>query len=444
MLNAIYSFHLNWDKLNSITNKEFYGKIFPGKPYSNKTLRNRLNELTVVAKKFIVMKESENEESQNNLMLLKGLRERKRFGLFRSEFEKINNEIDKDSSKSHYNSEIKLLSAYVYLENQDYKKTFESFRNHTDYKLTYYLENIFEMMLEFESEKQYDINTKNNIAYDLINNFKTDNFIKTIEQKNDVSYLFVLLYYYLYKSFKDLYDERSYKKFYDLFFKNLNVLSYEQKNAFFDYMISRYFSITNSGKPEYLKEVFKLYDIKLKLGLHSELKSIRYPSTAYRDYIVVGLKLKKFKWVEEFIQKYSDELPLEIRDDEINMAYARLYMFKKEYLKAIKLLNSKRTSNYIYTLDASRIKLRCYYEITDFENAFLEIDRIKHYIKNNTKKIALSVRKYSKEFLDIYNELLKLKLSPDKKEIGYLLKNIQNSGILPFKDWLSEKIKEMK
>jgi hypothetical protein len=148
MLYTIYSYHLNWDRLNSITNKEFYEKIFPGKPYSNKTLRNRLNELTVVAKKFIILKTCENEKSHNNLMLLKGLKDRKRLGLFRSEFIKINNEIDKDSSKSHYNSEIKLLSVYVYLENQDYKKTFDSFRNHTDYKLTYYLENIFEMMLE--------------------------------------------------------------------------------------------------------------------------------------------------------------------------------------------------------------------------------------------------------------------------------------------------------
>ena len=42
-------------------------------------------------------------------------------------------------------------------------------------------------------------------------------------------------------------------------------------------MISRYFSMINSGKPEYLKEVFKLYDIKLKLGFAFRVKSDKIP-----------------------------------------------------------------------------------------------------------------------------------------------------------------------
>jgi hypothetical protein len=202
--------------------------------------------------------------------------------------------------------------------------------------------------------------------------------------------------------------------------------------------------ISNTGNPHILKEVFKLYDMKLKLGLHSELKAIRYPSTAFRDYVVVGLKLKKYKWVENFIEKYSQELPKEIRDEEMKMAYVRLYLFKKEFDNALQYLNELKTSNYIYLLDASRIKLRIFYEKSYFEEAFLEVDRIKHYIKNNTKKVALSVRKYSKEFNDVYNELLKLRLNPDKEGIDFLFNNIQKTTSLVAKDWFIEKIKEMK
>jgi hypothetical protein len=95
-------------------------------------------------------------------------------------------------------------------------------------------------------------------------------------------------------------------------------------------------------------------------------------------------------------------------------------------------------------LDASRIRLRIYYEKSYFEEAFLELDRIKHYIKNNTKKIALSVRNYSKEFLNMYNTILKVRLNPDKREIDFLLKNVQQSPNLAVRDWFIEKIKEMK
>jgi hypothetical protein len=128
----------------------------------------------------------------------------------------------------------------------------------------------------------------------------------------------------------------------------------------------------------------------------------------------------------------------------MNMAYARLFLFKKEYDNALEYLNSIKTSNYIYLLDASRIKLRIYYEKSHFEEGFMELDRIRHYIKNNSKKIALSVRKYSKEFLDMYNSMLKIRLNPDKKEIDFMLKNVQQSSGLVARDWFVEKIREMK
>jgi hypothetical protein len=98
----------------------------------------------------------------------------------------------------------------------------------------------------------------------------------------------------------------------------------------------------------------------------------------------------------------------------------------------------------LYFLDASRIKLRIYYETLNFEEAFPEIDRIKHYIKNNTGKIVLSVREYSKEFLNFYHKLLKLRLSPNKKELDYLSKKVSDSKTLVAKEWFKEKINEMK
>ncbi len=444
ILKGINLYSNNINRLKDISNEEFFQKIFPGKKYSNKTMRNRLTELTVLAKKFIVQKETDTDKVLNNMLLLKGLRKRKLFNIFRSEYEKVNEIEAENPAKSYNGAEIKMLSAYVYLEMQDFTNIFEDYKKWAEYFITFFLENYFMIMIEFEAEKRYGINSGNNIGFDLINNLKSENFIKALQQRNSKEYTLVYLYYYLYKSTSDINDETIYKKFSDLFFKNLDSLSTDQKNEIFGYMISRYFEKINSGKKEYLKDVFKLYKLKLKLGLYSELKVIRYPSTAYRDYIVVGLRLKKYKWVEEFIKKYSDELPLEVRDIEINMAYTRLYMSKKEFNNALMSLEKLKTNNSLYILDASRIKLRIYYEMMKFEEAILEVDRVKHYIKNNTKRIALSVRKYSKDFLEKYNELLKLRLSPDKKEIDYFMKKVQESSGLVLKEWIMEKVSEMR
>jgi hypothetical protein len=126
------------------------------------------------------------------------------------------------------------------------------------------------------------------------------------------------------------------------------------------------------------------------------------------------------------------------------MAYARLYFFKGKYRDAIEMLTRGKSSNYLFILDASRLKLRVFYEISDFDEAFLEIDRLKHYMRNNIKRIARSVRHYNEEFLDYYNMLLKLKLNPDKNEFSYVKQKISESKTLVTKDWFTEKILEMK
>lgn len=444
MLSTIYSFNKNQINLESISNEDFFRRIYPGKKYNNKTLRNRLTEITVFAKKFLIQKTLEKDNSLKDYLLLKGLKEKKLYSIFKSELVKTYEDIKTNSKRSSNVSEIMVMDALVLMESGEVVKAYNAYKKYTEYYTSYFLESLFEMMLEYESEKTYDINVGNNIVLDLVNNLRADKFIQTLENKNDNNCLYIILFYYLYKSFLNLNDEIIYKKFSKIFFHNLEKISSERKNDFFGLMISRYFMKINMGDVNLFKEVFKLYNIKLKLGLHSELNEIRYPSTAFRDYIIVGLRMEKFKWVEDFIIKYSTELPVEIRNNEVNMAYTRLHLIRKEYDKALEYLNKMKTTNYIYILDASRIRLRIYYDNSDFENAFLEIDRIKHYFRNNNKKIALSVRKYSKEFLDKYIILLRLKLNPDKQEIEYFLKSVQECPGLILKVWLIEKVKEMR
>ena len=443
LLKTVYEFS---DKGESrgLTNKDFFDKAFPGLNYKNKTIRNRLNEITTLAKKFILEKSLNSDKDTARLLMLKGLRERKLFKPLMSEYEKVTNSANEQDYKTFQASESMLLQTYALLLNQDFKNALKSYRKYSDYTITLILEKYFSIMLEYESQKQYGLNMDENIAFFLMDNFKADKFISVIENKKDSSFLTLLLYYYMYKSFHDMNDEEVYAKFSSLFFRNIKQLSYEQKKDFFGYMISRFFNLVNSGKHWLLKDVFRIYNLKLKLGIYSELKEVRYPSTAFRDYVVVGLRLKKYKWVEKFIDKYSCELPDEIRDIEVNMAYTRLYLFRREYDKVIEITGKFKSANYLDILDVSRLKLRAYYEKSYFEEAYMEIDRMKHYIKNNTSKIPLPVRKYSKLFMDIFGNLLKLKLSPDKKEAEYFYKTIKEHSTLVGKDWIIEKIKEIR
>ena len=320
---------------------------------------------------------------------------------------------------------------------------FSTFYRQIDYLISYFLEILFDAAIEFEIERTYKINPSSNILLDIISNLNADKLVKLLEEKKAPAYLYFIMKYYVYKSFAEIKDPLFYRKLSTLFYGNLGKINNEQIDTISGYMISYLLFKINNGETGFLKDVFKLYKLKLKYNLTNEMKELRYPSGAFRDYVVVGIRLKQYAWVEKFIEKYSLELPEEIRDVEKNTAYARLYFVKKEFGKAIEYLNNLKTHNYIYILDASRLRLRIYYETLDFEKAFLEIDNIKHYIKNNPKKISLMVRKYSFEFLDFYNKLLKYRLNPQVKDLEYFAKEVKESKTLIGKEWFGTKIAEL-
>jgi len=429
-------------RLNELSTEKFFQVAFPGKNYNNKTLRNRLNELTKLFGKYLTDKKLNENYYLKTMLLLKGLSDKKLNEYFESEYNKVKfPKVTED--KSQIVSEIKMLKVYYSREQRKFNKMFEELNKQVDYTLINFLEIFFLGAIEFEFEKTYNVNPQVNILYDIMQNLNTGKLIAILEERNDPSYLVTILNYYLYKSIAERKNTEWFAKLKQIFYKNLDKLSDRAKDRYLSYMVSYYFLLINTGLSGYLKDVFGIYRLKLKLGLYSELREIRYPSSAFRDYIVVGIRLKKYKWVEGFIKKYSSEVPEEIREEEVCMAYTRLYLSRKQFDLAVNMLDKMKSSNYLYVLDASRTKLRIFYEISEFEEAFLEIDRLKHYLKNNPKKIARSVKAYTKEFIERYATLLKLRLSPDKNELKYFAPQISESKTLVSKDWFLEKVKEM-
>ena len=427
----------------SLTPETFYGKISKSGKHNKQTLRNRFNELTRLAERFLIEKELKSDEELKTFLLLRAYKNKKLHKQFNSEFKIFEEMFSGKTEKSFNISEILKLKVYFLKDSGNFPEMFSTFYRQIDYLISYFLEILFDAAIEFEIERTYKISPSSNIVLDFISNLNADKLVKQLEEKKAPAYLYFILKYYVYKSFSEKNDPSWYKILSSLFYGNLGKINNEQIDIISGYMISFLIFKINSGETGFLKDVFKLYKLKLKYKLTNEMKELRYPSGAFRDYVVVGIRLKQYAWVEYFIDNYFMELPEEIRDVEKNTAYARLYFVKKEFGKAIEYLNDLRTNNYIYILDASRFKLRIYYETLDFEKAFLEIDNTKHYIKNNTKKISLMVRKYSLEFLDFYNKLLKYRLNPQVKDLEYFSNEVKESKSLIGKEWFMSKIGEL-
>ena len=102
---------------------------------------------------------------------------------------------------------------------------------------------------------------------------------------------------------------------------------------------------TNLGKLEFYIELFKIIDEKLKDGYFDELKTPNIPVNNFRDYVIIGLRVNKTEWVKKFIKEYSVYLPVQYRQDDINLANGLIALEENMFEEAIAVLSKVKKKN---------------------------------------------------------------------------------------------------
>jgi len=137
-------------------------------------------------------------------------------------------------------------------------------------------------------------------------------------------------------------------------------------------------------------------------------------------------------------------LPANIRGDEINLAGVRIKFSKREFEKVLEMIDKYRSKNNMHQIDSLRYKLASYYELRRYEDAYSEVDRSKHYLKNNKGKIPEIHITYFKKFLDKLLKLLNYHANPYNKNPELILYEIENEkSNYMMREWITDKAHEL-
>ena len=196
----------------------------------------------------------------------------------------------------------------------------------------------------------------------------------------------------------------------------------------------------NNGKEEFLEEAFHLYRNHLEQGyLHYEGGLL--PSTI-RNIVAVGLRLKKYDWVYDFLEEYKDRIVASNQPREIYLFnLANYYFARKKYAEALDCLVDRYEDPY-YLLAAKRMELKVYYEL---ESEILEskIDAFKIYIYRTSPKVLLKVlREGNNNFIDLLKQIRSPKTLHSETRINKLRQKIHSKKSIAEKEWLLEKLEE--
>jgi hypothetical protein len=194
---------------------------------------------------------------------------------------------------------------------------------------------------------------------------------------------------------------------------------------------------------QYLINLVKMLDEKDLLIYEAPGKISYYSFKSITDTCIY---LKELTWMEYFINKYKDKLDDVNRNNISNLAYAKLYYFKKEIQKARFSLAKVDYKDYIHYPDAKLFQSCIEYDAENYIEVYLIFDSVKKYLKKNRKIPAHMAESYNR-FIQVSDRLIKIneKKSRDTAfQINMLLKELENAEKPVYaRNWLLERIKEI-
>ena len=160
-----------------------------------------------------------------------------------------------------------------------------------------------------------------------------------------------------------------------------------------------------------------------------------------RNITTVGLQLKEYDWVENFIQIYTNYLPKAHRDNALNYNLAKVYFSQKKYDQVIEQLREVEYKNHMYALGGKSVLLKTYYELKEFSPLDSLIDSFRIYIRRN-KIISKEVKQ---QYLNLLRFVKKLSgtIAGDQKAIEKIRAQIDKCKALAGKKWILEKVEEL-
>jgi len=416
-----------------------------GNTIKERTLWNRLSELTKLAEKFLVLKAAESETAEYNKLLLSELKKRnlndyyeKKINDYRSELE---NALVKEMRLEEY---LNVNSEYFNYLNSlpDSKITGEQFLRTNDFKFSLFILGMLDFLIQIEELKKVKSLASGNYLEEILLKFNFSEILKFIKENVSDIYPLVAFHFHIYNSMKEPLKQTHYKKAKKIFENDLTQIPENYRMNFYNKLIYINLDLINLQETSHYTELFRLINSKLKEGLFSDIEDKNFDKNEFRNYILVALSLKKYKWIENFIDKFGSKLPAEFRDDSIYFGNALLLYHKKEYLQSLELLNKLKKTNPYFYIDASRLKLKVSYDLNQIDDCYIELRRIMEFMRQD-RKVQFLLIKYTKEFCRSYRLLLNLKQNPTKKNLLNLEFEL-NKGKLAGRRWIKKKISEIK
>ena len=438
-------------KYNSwaLTNERLYERLYPKQEFNLSTINNLFAKLHNHLLDYMLFESLRYNSKERNALLLKEVGRRRLDKLFLRLStvidEKLSNQsgLYSESFLDRYELAIARFD-YSYLTERISKreKVERDFKNLNDaafYLYTYFFTEYSALAIaNYVYSLNYDVTDDNDLV-EKVTALLDSNSIEKFSLLHKHGYI-LKLYLRMFEMFIAMDNEPKYRDYKGEIKKCSARLTTSELSFHYLKLVSYWLIKYILGKNrDNGKELFVIYCEMLKRKLYGEGKTEYLDYELYRDILVHAIRIKRYQWIEKFIEEYSKEGPPEERENMYHFGYARFYFEIFDFKKALEHLNKVNTNHAIFKYDYKNLLLRVYYETNDYEGALFLIETYSKLL-NSKDILSSSIKAHYRWFVKYTERLIRATEEGKKIKLKMLKRNLVRINNVSFKEWLLEKI----
>lgn len=405
-----------------------YAAVYPGEPYNEKQLNYTISLLLKLAERFIAVQC----------------------------FEKSYIEPDYQALTEYSQRHLEKNYAYI-LQQADVKLEAFPYRNEAYYFQRYLLADVAHTHFSAKNERRYDPALQEAAdyfdIYYLIKKLKyacnmldRQKFISADYQLHLVSaiksYLLerdfnaipaLMIYWQLLQMLTEKEAVIYFNNFRQLLKNHIQLFPPPEARELYGFAINFYIQQIRVGEKQYAQDLMTLY----REGIDNQvlLENGRLSPWTFKNMVKLGLGLRQYDWVEQFVLAFSSKLDEDKRQDAYHYNLADLYYHKGNITQTLYHLNQVEFSDISYHVGAKSMLLKIYYENNETE-AFLSLVSTFRVFLQRNKRVPKDVKMPYLNFVNLLYELFRHR----KTHRSMLEEKIKSTPMLTERQWLLEQL----
>jgi hypothetical protein len=215
-----------------------------------------------------------------------------------------------------------------------------------------------------------------------------------------------------------------------------SLISKEELREIIVFVINICLRKTRKGYEEYYEQALDLY----MLGIENKTLFTGNNLThwTYNNVVKLAIRVKRYQWLDQFIDQYSVYLSPSFREEAINYSKAELAFSKQNYDSCLQHINQVNFTDPQYFLGSRIMLLKSFYATDALDALSSQLASFMMFLRRN-KKISNDYKQTLLNFCSLLHLILRSR--PDKKD--KVLQKIEATKQKVEGDWLRQVAEEM-